>query len=128
MHFYKPVKNCRWAIKSCILKRFDIEDSCADSFKNDSLSTLTCQIYKSHVTDIGDLTRLVDYLFITYTPIYPLKVGDVNGDCIVDIGDLTRMIDYLFLTFTPLEVGCEGAVSGHGEAVAQPTMLWRLEE
>jgi len=61
----------------------------------------------SHVTDISDLTRLVDYLFITYTPIYPLKVGDVNGDCLVDIGDLTRMIAYLFLTFTPLEVGCE---------------------
>jgi len=44
----------------------------------------------SHVTDISDLTRLVDYLFITYTPIYPLKVGDVNGDCLVDIGDTLR--------------------------------------
>ena len=61
----------------------------------------------SHVTDIGDLTRLIDFLFISYVPIHPMKVGDVNGDCIVDIGDLTKLIDYLFISFTPLAVGCE---------------------
>jgi len=87
---------------------FDRTDLSSQSMNQPDFWTWTLgDVDHSHVTDIGDLTRLVDYLFITYTPIYPLKVGDVNGDCIVDIGDLTRMIDYLFLTFTPLEVGCE---------------------
>ena len=87
---------------------FDRTDLSSPSWNQPDFWTWTLgDVDHSHVTDIGDLTRLVDYLFITYAPIHPMKVGDVNGNCIVDIGDLTKLIDYLFLTFTPLEVGCE---------------------
>lgn len=54
--------------------------------------------------DIGDLTALVDNLFITFTPLCcPAEAncdGDVGGN--VDIGDLTALVDNLFITFTPL--------------------------
>jgi len=62
---------------------------------------------QDHQTDIGDLTALVDNLFVAFTPIAPLMVGDMNGDCHVDIVDLTALIDHLFLNFLPLKVGCE---------------------
>ncbi|MBI5266609.1 MAG: M6 family metalloprotease domain-containing protein [candidate division Zixibacteria bacterium] len=61
----------------------------------------------SHGADIADLSTLIDHLFISFTPIAPLKVADVDGDCRVDISDLSALIDYLFISFTPLRVGCE---------------------
>ncbi len=60
----------------------------------------------SHGTDIADLSKLIDFLYISFTPIVPLKVADVDGDCAVDIADLTRMIDYLYINFAPLDDGC----------------------
>jgi hypothetical protein len=52
-------------------------------------------------------------------PIYPAKVGDVDGDCLIDISDFTRMIDYLFITFEPLQVGCGEAVRGPDRGVTE---------
>lgn len=53
--------------------------------------------------DIGDLTFLVDHLFITFTPLP--NPGAANLDCdsegSIDIGDLTVLVDHLFITFTP---------------------------
>ena len=53
--------------------------------------------------DIGDLTVLVDHLFITFTPLP--NPGAANLDCdgagSIDIGDLTVLVDHLFITFTP---------------------------
>jgi len=61
----------------------------------------------THTTDVGDLTGLIDFLFVSFTPILPEKVADVTGDCSIDVGDLTRMIDHLFITFGDMAVGCE---------------------
>ncbi len=54
--------------------------------------------------DIEDLTKLIDYLFISFTEPECMAEANCDGspDGIVDIEDLTRMIDYLFITFTPL--------------------------
>jgi len=53
------------------------------------------------VCDEGDMTALIDYLFITFTP--PLCMDEANADGrpdgIIDIGDLTALIDYLFISF-----------------------------
>ena len=53
--------------------------------------------------DIGDLTALIDYLFITFAVPECMEEVNVDGslDGVVDIGDLTALIDYLFITFTP---------------------------
>jgi len=61
------------------------------------------------VVDIGDLTVLIDFLFISFEPIICLEEADVDlsGQPLpevldIDIGDLTLMIDHLFLTLIPL--------------------------
>jgi len=55
------------------------------------------------VIDIGDLTALIDYLFITFTVPECLEEANVDGDPsgMIDIGDLTALIDYLFIAFAP---------------------------
>jgi hypothetical protein len=57
----------------------------------------------TNIIDIGDLTALIDYLFITFTVPECLEDANVDGDPsgIIDIGDLTALIDYLFITFAP---------------------------
>ncbi|MEK6917840.1 MAG: S8 family serine peptidase [Nanoarchaeota archaeon] len=53
--------------------------------------------------DISDLSVMVDYLYISFTPFKsPIKVADVDGSGSVDISDLSAMIDYLYVSFTPL--------------------------
>jgi hypothetical protein len=51
------------------------------------------------LVDIGDLTRLIDYLYLSSDPLCcPLEAncdGDVEG--LVDIGDLTDLIAYLYI-------------------------------
>ena len=55
------------------------------------------------IIDIGDLTALVDYMFISFTVPHCMPEANVDGseDGVVDIGDLTAMVDYLFITNTP---------------------------
>jgi len=53
------------------------------------------------MVDIGDLTRLIDYLFISYTEPVCMEEANTDGEGTVDIGDLTRLIDYLFISYTP---------------------------
>ena len=56
------------------------------------------------IVDLGDLTMLIDYLFISFTPPDCMEEANCDGsiDGIVDLGDLTMLIDYLFISFTPL--------------------------
>ena len=53
---------------------------------------------------MGDLTILIDHLFITLTPLPCPQDGnvDLSTDGLVTVGDLTVMIDNLFITLTPL--------------------------
>ncbi len=58
----------------------------------------------SDAVDIGDLTALIDNLFLTFTPLACPGEANCDGDAgnNIDIGDLTALIDNLFLNFTPL--------------------------
>jgi hypothetical protein len=55
------------------------------------------------IVDIGDLTRLIDYLYISNDPLCCYEEGNADGDPggVVDIGDLTDMIDYLYISNDP---------------------------
>ncbi len=88
----------------------------------DSSATLDCGAYQMHwntidsctwtgccqgrvgdltgddFSDIGDLTKLIDYLFISYLPVC-IEQADLNGDGVVDIADLTSQISCLFITY-----------------------------
>jgi hypothetical protein len=54
--------------------------------------------------DIQDLTRLVNFLFVTLEPLDCPQEANVTGDSggDVDIADLTRLVNHLFVTFEPL--------------------------
>jgi hypothetical protein len=58
--------------------------------------------------DIGDLTALIDYLFISGRQIECIAEANIDGstDNVVDIGDITRLIDYLFIE-NQLPAPCE---------------------
>jgi hypothetical protein len=53
-----------------------------------------------HIIDIGDLTAIIDYLYISNIEPECLAEANVDGDPdgLVDIGDLTAMIDYLYIS------------------------------
>ncbi|UCC43744.1 MAG: hypothetical protein JSU65_11550, partial [Candidatus Zixiibacteriota bacterium] len=55
------------------------------------------------ICDIGDLTKLIDFLFISYTPPVCMEEANCDGstDGVVDMGDLTKLIDFLFISYTP---------------------------
>jgi len=53
--------------------------------------------------DISDITRLIDYLYISHAPLCCLEEADADasgGE--PDISDITRLIDYLYLSHEPL--------------------------
>ncbi len=57
----------------------------------------------SESVDMGDLTTLIDYLFISLTPLCCEDEANVDLMGTVDMGDLTILIDHLFLSLTPLQ-------------------------
>lgn len=57
--------------------------------------------------DIADLTAMIDYLYIAFTPpVPPLEVADTDCDNHIDISDITALIDYLYISFLPLCQKC----------------------
>lgn len=55
--------------------------------------------------DISDLTRLIDFLFISLDPLPCMETANTDGDPLggVDISDITRLIDFLFISLDPTE-------------------------
>jgi hypothetical protein len=53
---------------------------------------------------MGDLTVLIDHLFISFEPLGCPQEGnvDMSGDNLITMGDLTVLIDHLFISFEPL--------------------------
>ncbi len=53
--------------------------------------------------DISDLAALIDYLYITFTPLCCTTEANVDGspDGNIDISDLSALIDFLYISFTP---------------------------
>ncbi len=61
------------------------------------------------IPDMGDLTVMIDHLFISLEPLCCVEEGDVDlsgqpnpQPTDVDMGDLTVLIDHLFISLTPL--------------------------
>jgi len=53
--------------------------------------------------DISDITRLIDYLYITHSPLCCPEEADTNdsgGE--PDISDITRLIDFLYISHAPM--------------------------
>ena len=52
-------------------------------------------------TDISDLSTLIDYLYITFTPPCCPASANIDGLSGIDIAELSALIDYLYISFTP---------------------------
>ena len=50
---------------------------------------------------LGDLTALIDHLFITLRPVCCPSEAEIDGDPGISLGDLTAMIDHLFVSLRP---------------------------
>ena len=64
-----------------------------------------CTTVTDQSVDVGDLTNMIDHLFIGFTPICCPDEADLSPttpDGSIDVGDLTAMIDHLFINFPPL--------------------------
>jgi C1A family cysteine protease/PKD repeat protein len=57
-----------------------------------------------NLVTMGDLTVLIDHLFISLTPLFCVDEGnlDMSADNLVTMGDLTVLIDHLFISLSPL--------------------------
>ncbi len=57
-----------------------------------------------NLVTMGDLTVLIDHLFISLGPLACVTEGnvDMSGDGLVTMGDLTVLIDHLFISLNPL--------------------------
>jgi hypothetical protein len=53
--------------------------------------------------DISDLSALIDFLYISFTPPPCMLSANIDGDAGdgVDISDLSALIDFLYISFTP---------------------------
>ena len=57
----------------------------------------------SEEPDITDITRIIDFLYLSHTPLCCPEEADADGSGgEPDITDITRIIDYLYLNHTPL--------------------------
>lgn len=55
------------------------------------------------IPDISDITRLIDYLYISHSPLCCRTEADADGSGgQPDISDITRLIDFLYLSHDPL--------------------------
>lgn len=58
---------------------------------------------EEEIPDISDITRLIDYLYLSQNPLCCVEEADANGSGgEPDISDITRLIDYLYLSNAPL--------------------------
>ena len=70
------------------------------------------------LVDLGDLTAIIDYLFITFTPLCCQEEANVDGNPGIDLGDLTALIDYLFISYAPLRLCDSAGANPNGELVS----------
>jgi len=94
-YFWKVLAYDDWgATTASPVRSFSVEYCCIGTSGN-----VDCDV--ADVADISDLTALIDYLFISLTPLCCEAEANIDGDAPVDISDLTALIDHLFISLAP---------------------------
>jgi hypothetical protein len=86
-----------------------LHDDNSDGYPDECAATLCCVGMTGNVdcdaldaVDIADITRMIDYMYITFSPLCCEAEANIDHAGSVDISDLTLLIDYLYISFTPL--------------------------
>jgi hypothetical protein len=56
--------------------------------------------------DLGDVTRLIDYLYLKGRPLADRNLADVDGSCKLGLADVSYLIAYLYLGGESPVAGC----------------------
>jgi hypothetical protein len=82
--------------------------------KNDCCVGLTGNVDcdGSDGVDISDLTALIDFLYVSFTPLCCDAEANTDGQTGLDIADLSALIDYLYISFNP-SAACNQAPVGN---------------
>ncbi len=85
--------SCGWNIDDIEVVSYDCATWMCGDFNGDENVTLS------------DITRMIDYVYVSHDPIDPLEPANVNGslDLMVTLSDITRMIDHVYISHEPLE-------------------------
>jgi hypothetical protein len=75
----------------------DLCDTCCVGIRGD----VDCS--GDYEPDISDITRLIDFLYLSHLPLCCMQEADVDGSgATPDISDITRLIDYLYISHNPI--------------------------
>ena len=89
----------------CLHRQF-LQPECIRRMRTDNWNVVqTGDINRpTDMIDIGDITQLIDYLWISNQPLPCPEEANMDGDVegLIDITDITYLIDYLWITNTPL--------------------------
>jgi hypothetical protein len=74
---------------------------CNDGSSDGRTGNIDCDPGKG--VDISDLSTLIDFLYISFTPLCCDQAANIDGDPAggIDISDLSGLIDFLYISFTP---------------------------
>lgn len=78
----------------------NVDANCGGSCCSEFTGNLDCD--PDGAVDISDLTRLIDYLFISLSPLCCDASADLDGQDGIDIVDLTVLIDHLYIELRAL--------------------------
>jgi choice-of-anchor B domain-containing protein len=92
---------CPGSVIEAGIDDFEVIDVAPPSCCVGGTGNVDCDVTQGE--DIADLSTLIDFLYITFTPLCCDAEANVDGDISggVDISDLSALIDYLYISFTP---------------------------
>jgi len=82
-----------------------------EDFNNDGIGNACCCIEitgnvncsEQEIPDVADIARLIDFLYLSKTPLCcPLESDCNGGGGTIDVSDITRLIDFLYMNHDPL--------------------------
>ncbi len=91
--------SANWQVQSGFWQNFDDNSGCCTG---PSIGNIDGSA--DNLVSMGDLSALIDHLFITLEPLWCEEEAniDLSADGLISLGDLMTLIDHMFITLDPL--------------------------